>query len=264
MFCLKYYPFQNYVNDADELKIEYRPADRTLEDFLEKYHDKSIVIDINKHFEDLDAKLLKGLSDKYKNVKLIVDYNNKKHFKRIQENKIPFFFSNFAKTADEMNGLIKYHPTDMYICEELGFSLDKVSELLHKNDIKVRVFPNICQSSFSETPSIKTFFIRPEDIQVYSTFVDVFEIISDESRQQVLFKIYNQGYWLGNVKDIILSFKDNLDNKHIMSTFAMIRAKCGKRCMYRPESCTICDRFIDVADTLKKGRLIIQRLEKKD
>lgn len=79
-----------------------------------------------------------------------------------------------------MQGLLKYHPTDMYICEELGFSLLKISKILHDNNVKVRVFPNICQSSFPETESIKTFFIRPEDIIFYAPFVDVFELVADE------------------------------------------------------------------------------------
>lgn len=78
----------------------------------------------------------------------------------------------------------------MYICEELGFSLDKISKILHENNIRVRVFPNICQSSFLETPSIKTFFIRPEDISIYSMFIDVFELVSDKDRQYTIFKIY--------------------------------------------------------------------------
>ena len=153
----------------------------------------------------------------------------------------------------------------MYICEELGFSLDKVSKLLHDNNIKVRVFPNICQSSFSETPSIKTFFIRPEDISIYAVFVDVFELISDEERQQVLFKIYKQEKWNGKIKEIIPTFKDSeLDSKYILDTFGAIRSRCGKRCLYKPESCSICDRFISVADTFEKNKIIIQKLKKKD
>ena len=68
----------------------------------------------------------------------------------------------------------------MYICEELGFSLDKISDILHSNNIKVRVIPNICQSSFSETNSLLTFFIRPEDIKYYIKYVDVFELLTDE------------------------------------------------------------------------------------
>ncbi len=189
MFCLNYYPSQSYLKDADEFRIKYRPADRSLEDFLKEYQNKSIVIDVTDTFDELDAKLFKGLSEKYHNIKLIIDYHNKDHLVLVQEYEIPYFFINSISTIDELTGYIKYHPTDMYICEELGFSLDKVSKILHDNNIKVRVYPNICQSSFSETPSILTFFIRPEDISIYSTFVDVFELISDQDRQEVIYKI---------------------------------------------------------------------------
>ena len=159
---------------------------------------------------------------------------------------------------------MKYNPTDMYICEELGFSLDKISKILHDNNIKVRVFPNICQSSFPETASIKTFFIRPEDISFYSTFVDVFELVSDIERQQILFKIYKQEKWAGKIQEIIPTFKDELDSRYILSTFGAIRSVCGKRCLYKPGSCGICDRFIEVADTFKDNKIVIRRAKKKN
>ena len=158
---------------------------------------------------------------------------------------------------------MKYKPTDMYICEELGFSLDKISKLLHDNNIKVRVFPNICQSSFPETASIKTFFIRPDDIDIYDIFVDVFELISTKETQKVLFNIYNHDRkWFGKIKEVIPSFDGELDNKYILGSFGMIRSKCGKRCMYKPESCTICDEFINTADTLKESGLVIKKKKK--
>lgn len=262
MFCLNYYPAQKYIQDADEFKIKYRPADRTLEEFLKTYQNKSIVIDVTDNFEDIDAQLFKGLSEKYKNFKLIINFYNKDHLQRVQENEIPFFFSNFVTTVDELHGLMQYHPTDMYICEELGFSLDKVSSLLHFNNIKVRVFPNICQSSFSDTPSIKTFFIRPEDVIIYSNYVDVFELISDQDSQRTLFKIYQQQKWAGKLSEIIPTFKDNLDERYLMDSFGVIRTQCGKRCMYKPGSCNICDRFIDLADSFKENGIIIRKIKK--
>ena len=57
MFCLNYYPSQKYLQDVEEFRIKYRPADRTLEDFLDVYKDKSIVIDVTDAFEEVDAKL---------------------------------------------------------------------------------------------------------------------------------------------------------------------------------------------------------------
>ena len=263
MFCLNYYPFQKYIEDAEQLKIKYRAADRTLEDFLKKYQNKSIVIKIQDFFEETDAMLLKGLYDKYKNIKLIIDFNYKYALSLIQQHQIPFFFSNSVTSIDMLYGLLKYKPTDMYICEELGFFLDKVSTILHENNVKVRVYPNICQSSFSQTPSLNTFFIRPDDIPIYSVFVDVFELISDSERQQVLYKVYKEQKWFGKIKEIIPSFKDELDNKYIFdSAFGVIRSRCGKRCLYKPGSCNICNRFVDVANTLKQNNIVVLKHKK--
>lgn len=262
MFCLNYYPFQKYLNDADQLKIVYKPADRTLQDFLEEYKNKSIIIDVRQSFEDIDAKLFQQLYKKYNNIKLIIDFDNKEHINRVQEYKIPYFFANSVTTIDQLNGLLKYNPTDMYICEELGFFLDKVSEILHNNGIKVRVYPNICQSSFPETPSVKTFFIRPQDIHIYSTFVDIFELISDKNRQEIIYKIYKQGRWFGKINELIPTFKNGLDSKYLLNTFGLIRSQCGKRCMYKTGSCNICDRFIDLADTFKDNKIVIRNKKK--
>lgn len=152
----------------------------------------------------------------------------------------------------------------MYICEELGFSIEQVSKILHDNNVKVRVYPNICQSSFSSTPSLKTFFIRPEDIIFYSIFVDVFELVTDQDRQSIIYKIYKQGKWFGDLKEIIPSFKDDLDNRYILNPFGFIRAKCKKKCMYAPGSCTICEKFLDLGDTLKKNNIVVKKAKKKE
>ena len=152
----------------------------------------------------------------------------------------------------------------MYICEELGFSLDKISKILHDNNVRVRVFPNICQSSFPETPSIKTFFIRPDDITVYATFVDVFELISDKERQRVLYKVYKQEKWFGKISDIIPSFKGDLDSKYLLNNFGMIRSRCGKRCFYKQGSCAICDRFLELADTFEDNKIVVHKQKKEN
>jgi hypothetical protein len=65
----------------------------------------------------LDAELLHGLYEKYGNFKIVFDFDNKEYYTRAVEHSIPFFFSNFVTSIDELSGLINYHPTDMYICE---------------------------------------------------------------------------------------------------------------------------------------------------
>lgn len=259
MFCLNYYPNHSYLKDVEELKITYRATDRTLEDFLQLYQDnKTIIIDVTNSFEETDAQLLQGLNIKYQNIKLVIDINDSNSIELVKAYKLPFFFVNFASTIDEVYEFMSFHPTDIYICSGLGFQLNKISKLLHDNDIRVRVFPNICQSSFSTIPSLKTFFIRPEDIPIYAKYVDVFELISDADRQGIIYKIYKQQKWFGDISEIIPSFKGNLDSRFLLNTFGESRVKCGRRCLIDPKSCDICDTLAGLAKALEKVGIVVK------
>lgn len=255
MFCLNYYPFEKYLQDAEQLKITFNPADRTIQDFLQKYQQKSIVVEGS--FTQTDLKVLKELYNKYNNFKISIIFQDAIKL-NIKQYQIPFFFCNFITTIDEVYGFMKYQPTDMYICEQLGFSIDQVSKILHDNNIKVRMLPNICQSSFADTPSSLKFFIRPEDIAIYSNYVDVFELISDPQRQAIIFKIYKQGYWAGPIKEIIPNFKDDLDSRFIAQAFGVVRTSCHKRCLYKPQSCDICHRIAELGNTFKENNIFIR------
>ena len=91
-----------------------------------------------------------------------------------------------------------------------------------------------------------------------------FELIADEKRQQVLYKIYKQEKWFGKLKDVIPNFNGELDSKYLLNTFGMIRSKCGKRCLYKPGSCAICDRFSELAKTFETNKIVIRTAKKKD
>lgn len=262
MFCAKYYPYKSYLKTIDELIINYNPKDKTLKDFLEKYLEKTIIINVEEHFEEIDAKLFSELKNKCNNFKITINYQNKEHIELVQKYKIPFFFENYLTNIDEVVGLLKYRPTDMYICENLGFSIVAISKILHKYNIKVRVFPNICQSHSAETPSLYTFFIRPEDIEIYSKYVDVFELITDENRVDIICKVYQQGKWFGKINEIIPSFHSELDNRQILNAFALSRIKCDKKCFYGG-SCKICKRVEEFAEVLDKNNLILRKTKNK-
>lgn len=264
-FCLNYYPSQSYLQQADQLKINYKPADRTLESFLKKYINKTIIINVSESsFEETDAIILEELHKKYKNIKIIFDFYNQEYLQRARQHNLIYFFTNPVTTIDQLYGFLKENPSDIYICEELGFFLNKISQFIHDKNIKIRIFPNICQSSFYGFQSIKSFFVRPDDIPVYGLYVDVFELIVDQEHQETLFKIYKQEKWFGKIKEIIPSFHGDLDNKYILDTFGVIRAGCGKRCLYKPGSCNICERFIQTADSLKQNKIVIKKLKKRN
>lgn len=41
----------------------------------------------------------------------------------------------------------------------MGFELDKISKIAHNNNIKIRVFPNVAQSSWNDTQDIYKFLL---------------------------------------------------------------------------------------------------------
>ena len=100
-------------------------------------------------------------------------------------------------------------------------------------------------------------------INDYAQYVDTFELVTDKERQHVLFKIYKQEKWSGRISDIIPSFHGDLESRYVLDTFGAVRAGCGKRCMYKPGSCNICDRFIDTAAVLKENKIIVNRPKKR-
>ena len=61
----------------------------------------------------------------------------------------------------------------------------------HVKNIQIRVFPNVAQSR-SEIPAIKQFFIRPEDLNAYEPYVDIYEFyrVNSSINTDVLYEIY--------------------------------------------------------------------------
>lgn len=82
-------------------------------------------------------------------------------------------FTDIVTDWDILTHLITFNPHGIYIGGALGFELESVSNILHKYGINIWVYPNLAQSSISTTPGQKKFWIRPEDVELYATYIDV-------------------------------------------------------------------------------------------
>ena len=130
---------------------------------------------------------------------------------------------------------IKLGVTDLYIAEQLGFELDKVAEVAHSNNVRIRVYPNVAQRLSKRTSALKSFFIRPDDIRLYENYVDVFDLFyynEEKQQQNVLFDIYAKDKkWFGRLDELIIGFDNNLDSKYVIPRFGEKRIKCGRQCL---------------------------------
>lgn len=156
------------------------------------------------------------------------------------------------------------HVTDIYIINELGFSLDKLAIAAHKLGVKLRVYPNVAQTSaFNEMPALKKFFIRPEDIDLYSDYIDTCEFYNSDKKLETYYKIYKEDKkWFGKLNEIIIDFNSEIDNKYIIPRFAEKRIRCNKSCI-KGGYCHRCDRIEELSHTLEQSKLII-KVDNKD
>ena len=133
----------------------------------------------------------------------------------------------------------------------LGFDLKNVSSILHSENIQVRVIPNLAQSAFEPNNSFYKFFIRPEDVDFYSSFVDVFEFTT-HSAQNIVYEIYAiKKEWRGGLNEIINGLRDctTLSNQ-LPAFFSNKRLNCNKRCGYG--KCNFCNDIMNFTNEMAK------------
>jgi hypothetical protein len=272
--CVNLNPRFRYFKEVSEVNIKYTDIKNTiLEDILTAKDKKiNISIDNEKEFiESNSAIFLKEIQEKYpeldisfriKAIAMISPDRTKKFVAELLKNEnAKYFFEKVATNWDEFFGLLSYEPSEIYIGEALGFELDKVSKIAHSKGVKVRVFPNVAQSSWRFSPSIKKFFIRPEDVEFYSQYVDTFELYGKAETASVYYKIYAiDKKWAGKLNEIIIDFDGELDSRHILDTFAKKRSVCEKKCL-KNGKCSICDAIAELSTVLGKHNLSLKEIE---
>jgi len=268
-YCIHYTPNMKfkYIAEMAELTIDFRREDTTITDFMLQNKDKIINVAINDKQDFIDnncIKLFNAIATEHSDVHFrfkIPSYKAYKDFyDLLQENEIKheYFFAENVCDWDTLHGYMNLNPTSIYIAEDLGFELKTVAEMLHGRGIEVRCYPNVAQSNWNETPALKKFFIRPEDISFYEPYVDVCEFFGDEKKLNTYYKIYAKDKkWSGNLQEIIISLNGELDSRFIVPSFAKYRLKCGKRCL-KGHGCQICEATERLSAALKDKGIMVK------
>ena len=293
-YALKYFSTSKKMAEADEIIIKYdepapldhliwfatekcRPEQRLVIDFdiasiiIASESAENTIYDDSKKQECLEVELNKfiALKEKHSNIAIkmysIFGKNITNFVQSLKDNKISFFLNFLPKTIAEVIALVKYGVSDIYIANYLGFNLTEIRKITE--GVNIRVYPNVAQNppvcDLVDEPdnSIKTFFIRPEDLEVYEDYVDIIEFYGAIDKQDVLMDIYKDGYWMGNLNELILDFKENINCMNLMPDFGFYRLGCEHRCDL--EKCNYCDISKSLAAELKAKDIYIKK-ERKD
>ena len=262
--------FAYLQNKNVELNISYKPKIKSLDNFIGQYgenHRINLIFNEDIFQEKRDVAIIQALLEKYDKYKIVarLPYYTQELEQVLVKSGIPHYYYELLSSWDRFKGFLSLDVTDIYIIEDLCFNRNYIRDLIKDTDKKLRTFCNICQSSWSDTESIRTFFIRPQDIDFYEEFFDTLEFVpivkNNPLTESILYDVYsNKKKWAGQLKEIIVNYKGEQDSRCFLPVFATQRLNCGHRCGYT--SCQLCPHIAKVAATLnEKDLAIVENLE---
>lgn len=254
-----------------QYNIKYKPKIKELDNFLSVYGSHRINLMISEIDPQNDFKILNALKEKYPDTKLVLCISTyKKEIEQIlNENNFLHYYNELVTSWDKFHGFLKLNVTDIFVAEDLCFSCEALSYNAKEKNIELRVYCNVCQSSWNETPSLKTFFIRPEDISLYAKYIDTFEFYANEldtTRINTLYQIYAKDQeWHGNLKDLIIGYEGEEDSQFLIPRFGEKRLNCNKKCNKNiPPHCFLCDRIAELGKLFKDNDILIKIKKEKE
>ena len=139
--------------------------------------------------------------------------------------------------------LVELGVSDIYIDGPLCFQAERVSKAAKEHNIKIRISPSVSPNiSPAASPAPNSFFIRPEDLEIYSPYFDIIDFqASNQDQQDTLFSIYKKGSFLFDFNFIVETLHEEPILCGLISKeFAKNRLNCKQICKIPGESCHLC------------------------
>ena len=105
----------------------------------------------------------------------------------IEKCDVPYYFYDAAYSWEDFKYFLSQGVSEIIVSGDLAFDLERVRSIADENDIALRAYVNVVQSRHPLSESdlgFKRFFIRPEDMDYYSNFIDVYEFYGQPNKQR--------------------------------------------------------------------------------
>lgn len=227
--------------------MRYEDKDRII-DYIECIPEKTIILEIPKE-SAVNWELYKAYSNKIDFILCIADL---RLAQLCNEHGIKFFWAYPINTFYELQGVIKLQPSYIYLGAPLCFDLPRVKGI---TDIPIRLIPNVAYDAYiPRDHGVCGQWIRPEDVEAYEPYVDVFEFDTNElQREAVLLHVYKDTKkWMGNLNLLITNLGVDVDNRAISPDLVTARVSCGQRCMSHG-TCHLCLKALKYSSEVLKS-----------
>lgn len=242
------------MKEADEIRIAYKDYDYIL-DLIQKIPEKTFIIDMFdvKTVDEVNWERLEFYNTQ---VKIIICLYNLKNgiYDKCKEMGLRFYWGFAINSFYKLHAILDLHPAYVYIDAPLSFDLEKVKKWT--GSTQVRMCPNLAYTDgLPRENGIRGQFVRPEDVDKYEPYIDVFDFnFKDLRREGSLLSIYKDGIWPDDLNYIIDNLNVSVDNAIIPKEFGEYRLTCAQRCMANG-ACHFCNSTIRFAQSLRSHKL---------
>ena len=256
-----------FLKEAQEIRVNYSDIER-LADFVtdDWTCEADIVIYLPKdQIIDWDQINI------YKNIlHIIIATETTSQIKVAHEYGYEAFWSYPASSYWELRGLLDLDVDQVLLDAPLYFDLPKVKSIC--GPVEIRLVVNKCYNGYMpRKDGICGTYVRPEDIEAYSAYVDHFEFDSDNNikKEHTLYEIYvKDKAWSGNLNILLTNLQVDVDNRGFEvipyednqdeKFFAHRRMTCGQKCQ-SVSRCFFCQNMFklinDLQDYAEKEKL---------
>ena len=267
-YCMYFNKNSKYIDDVDELIIYYHAneSEVALIPFLDSRPEQTVILQIDNFEKEQEPEINKMLESaaSRKNLKVGLAPGGlaPKLIDILLELEIPYFLTDSVQTIEQMYQYASYGVTEVVLGAALGFQLDKVKYVADKLNLKTRINYNCGMPGdpihLELMEPYWQFFIRPEDIDLYSQYLDTIIIPSVDpiSFSDGIYKAYQEKKWNGKMNELFLFMPEGYDNRFMAPVWGERRITCNRRCMYK-DNCHLCETLKDFGHTLEQAEIII-------
>ena len=252
-YCLSARQPNAILKKADEIKIELRDFN-TISHYIDTYPDKTLILELENDLpEKFNWELLEMYSKKHSDFYCAAA--NDVQMAECRVRGIKFYYRYTALSFYELQALKEAGVSYVIVGVPLIFDLDNVA----RYGIPVRAIPNIAYEPYLlHNDGICGGWIRPEDVDAYGAYIDVFEFYAPHKleKEATLYHIYAEnGKWPGNLALLIDFLNVDVNNIALMDKegFAEKRMHCKQRCV-QSGTCHYCEDQVRFISTVLKYR----------
>lgn len=236
---------------AQEIRCPYNQLGLIF-NFIKEYPDKRYVIGLTDKLTEEEMKkaieqieFVKGTAQDY-----TIQCGDVSQLKNLREGRYNAFLRFPVTDWETFCELRDLEVSDIYIDGPLGFQVKALAE--GKGSIKIRVSPTISPNcTISANRDLSSFFIRPEDLNLYLSAIDVIDFkVNDQDKEDALYSIYTRGSFNYDINQLIKNLPAGINNLMFKEDFAKARLNCGQKCKIPNHHCRLCSNYFHVLDQL--------------